>query len=156
MPQFWSAVLTKRGNETLAQANVRAQGFATYLPRIADNKPLFPRFFFVRQNHLFEDRWPVLRNTRGCQGPLMSGDVPGKVRHAEIIRMRDREHKGVIQLPLSFVPGQSLRVNAPSHFMHDHLVVFEGMLGTARAQVLWALFGTMSRTSVAVDVLEAV
>jgi transcription antitermination factor NusG len=155
MPQFWSAILTKRGNETQAQANVRAQGFVTYFPRISDHKPLFPRFFFVRQNALFEDRWPVLRNTRGCQGPLMSGDVPGKVRHTEIKRMKDQEHKGVIQLPLSFVPGQSLRVNAPSHLLHDHLVVFEGMVGKARAQVLWALFGTMSVATIDMSVLEA-
>lgn len=164
MTVYWTAVLTKQRAEDLAVANMRAQDFTTYLPRCdvrqpGDRqpiiRPLFPRFVFVKMNRHFRHHWTRLRSTRGCIEPIMFGDNLGIIRPEEIDRMRDLSVRGIVPLPFRFVPGRSYRVNRTSHALHDRLVVFQGMQSEARAQVLWHLFGTETKTTIPVKWLEA-
>ena len=55
----WFVIYSKPSQERIAEGNLQAQGFETYLPRLAQRKtharrssvvtvPMFPRYFFVR------------------------------------------------------------------------------------------------------------
>src|SRR5512140_3205972 len=71
----WYAILTKPRRETLAEDNLRNQGYDVYLPRlqieqrrnvrwITAVEPLFPRYLFVRAANARQSFAPV-RSTPG-------------------------------------------------------------------------------------------
>lgn len=105
----WFVVYTKAGQERLAEGNLRAQGFETYLPVLAVRKkqgrktiaatvPMFSRYLFVHGD-LQTMRWRSINGTYGVSGLVTFGERPASVKDGVIDEIRDREDvDGVIRL----------------------------------------------------------
>lgn len=69
----WICVTTKPLSEIIADVQLRAQGFGTYLPLIAHSDkivPLFPRYLFAQCTE-HSPGWGVIRSTIGTTGVLL-------------------------------------------------------------------------------------
>jgi hypothetical protein len=95
----WALVYTKAQAEAWVDANLRNQGFATLLPRVASRggfKPLFPRYVFAG----FEGPLPrQIQNTFGVQYLVRTGERPTRVPPEVIAELRARMNaNGVVLL----------------------------------------------------------
>ena len=82
----WYVVHTQPNNEGRAEANLRHQGFATYVPRYLRSRrharrtetvarPLFPRYLFVSFD-IARDRWRAIYSTIGVRALIAVGEEP--------------------------------------------------------------------------------
>lgn len=146
---YWTAVLTQPNCEAKAVENIDHQGFPTYLPKTVEidrcglNRVvnLFPRYVLV---DVARGGWGPLRHTRGVSGLVYgAGSELGRVSDKEIAKLRSMEDRdGVIrELVLSrFEVGQSVLVTR-GPFASSGRCIFNGMRGSARAQVLLQMMG---------------
>jgi transcriptional antiterminator RfaH len=85
----WYVVHTQPSKELLAVANLRRQGFTTFLPQVSRTirharkvsevlRPLFLRYVFVSLN-VATDRWRAVRSTLGVSALIMEGERPKPV-----------------------------------------------------------------------------
>jgi hypothetical protein len=102
-PLTWLLVYTKVRAESWTEINLRNQGFATLLPRMASRAglvPLFPRYLFV--GHRDEQRTVPLRNTLGVLYVVHCGGSPARVPVDVIDEIRARmNEQGVVQVERS-------------------------------------------------------
>lgn len=96
----WLLLYTKPHAEAWAEINLRAQGFATLLPRVLSGthiKLLFPRYLFA--GHTSGELPRAIGNTFGVQYVVQCGDRPARVPSSVIadVQARMNEH-GVVHL----------------------------------------------------------
>lgn len=158
----WVVVMTKPNCENMAVANLVQQGISCYAPRFKETrpdrsvilKPLFPRYIFS----LIDTMWYCIRGTRGVSHLLMGHDGPQQISHKVIDAIRSREDgEGFILLEPKrterFKPGD--KVTATEGLLAGRLMIYEGMTGKDRVQVLTSIFGRETITTIEEKLLVA-
>jgi len=157
--QRWYVVHTQPHNEERADANLRRQGFATYLPRFQRTRrharrtetvvrPLFPRYLFVAID-LTRDRWRAIHSTFGVSHLVQAGDEPLSVPLGVVEEIRAREDgAGLVKLglPPGIVPGSPVRLI--DGIFQDAKGVLERVADDRRVAVLLELLGREVRVFV--------
>ena len=119
----WYVVHTQPNHEWRADANLRRQGFETYLPlyqrsrrhaRRTDTveRPLFPRYLFVALD-LCVDRWRAVHSTFGVSDLVFGGETPLAVPEGIVEEIRSREDENgfvTLRLPAGVRPGSKIRL----------------------------------------------
>jgi transcriptional antiterminator RfaH len=162
----WFAVYTKAGKERLAEGNLAAQGFETYLPRLARQRgrakrvlpgpvPMFPRYLFVRLD-LDAGPWRAVHSTYGVSRLVSFGDRPAPLPDAVIDGLRAREGAdGIISLSeivAPFKPGEAVEIAEGP--LSDVRAMVCAQSGQERVVVLMTLLGRQVPVRVGPDRLR--
>lgn len=119
----WYVVATKPNGERLAEANLRQQGFAPYLPQMMTTRsharrvgrvkrPLFPGYLFVQLDANIA-RWRSINGTFGVRYILTNNDQPHAINDGFVEALIKREENGVIRaVAMQFVVGEEVRITA--------------------------------------------
>ena len=147
----WYAVYTKQGQEGLAEANLRRQGFETYMPRLAGRRqarkiaavilPMFPRYLFVRVDTETMP-WRSINGTIGVSYLVSFGERPAKIADRVIDEIRGREGAdGLVRLPGAerFRPGEKVEITEGP--MREVNGLFTAATEKERVVVLMSLLG---------------
>ena len=118
----WFAVHTKPSRETLAEENLKRQGYEVYYPRIKQEcrrrsrwtsiiGPLFPRYLFVNLEQ-GRDNFVPIRSTYGVSDLVRFGGIPKTVSNAliEAIRAREDRAQGMHITHRNWIPGMEVVV----------------------------------------------
>lgn len=151
----WGVVYTQAGAEAKAVANLRRQGFDTYLPcylRIRSHArrqeqvaaPLFPRYLFVRWN-LANGRWRSINGTLGVSRLICAGEKPVTIAPEVVESIRHREDAdGFVALDdHGLTTGQPLRITEGP--FAEYIGFFRKMADSQRVQLLLDLLGRQTR-----------
>ena len=155
----WYVVHTQPNGEARADANLRRQGFHTYLPRYARSRrharkteiiarPLFPRYIFVALD-LARDRWYAIRSTFGVSNIVLRNDVPAPVPEGIVNEIQARENEsGLITLgiPAGLGPGSPVRLT--EGIFADAQGILEKITDDRRVSILLHFLGREVRAFV--------
>jgi transcriptional antiterminator RfaH len=155
----WLVAQTQPNREQWAAENIMRQGYAYYLPRVAEqrrgvtlSKPLFPRYLFVQT----PGQWRFLLGTFGVAAVIMHGEEAAMVPtiHMEALRAREGAD-GLIVLPEkpALVAGTS-EVRVSRGHLKDHVGIYDGMSSSDRAKVLMDFLGRKTTVLVPIEDLE--
>jgi transcriptional antiterminator RfaH len=158
---FWCAAQLQPQRDGLAQICLRQAGFEIYAPRLREHRAahgrkvvrtplLFPGYLFV----LIELQWHTARWSPGVVRIVLNGGTPAAVPDGVIAQLREREVKGLIELPRppKFHPGDRVRVlHGP---FAGHIGLYAGMKPRERVEVLLAILGGAQRVTLAADAVE--
>ncbi|MCW9034142.1 MAG: transcriptional activator RfaH [Rhodospirillales bacterium] len=147
----WYVIHSKASKEAVAEANLKNQGYETYLPRYRKERrharkvdtvlaPLFPRYLFVCVD-IEVERWLAINNTIGVSHVLCEGSRPMPVPEGVVQAIRGREGEdGCLKLELAhFKKDQLLRVlDGP---FEDMVGLFAEQQDTNRVVLLLDLLG---------------
>lgn len=161
----WYVVVTHHGQERLAKANLRRQGFEVYLPMIPPSarartrngvppspRPMIPRYLFVCVD-INAPGWRDILSTIGVQQLICRGSGvtarPAPIGAGFIEALQAREVAGLVVLPppdeakieARYRRGDKLRLVGPTA---DYDVVFQEMVDGDRAKVIFKLLGVDS------------
>jgi transcriptional antiterminator RfaH len=100
-PKSWYLVYAKPRQEEVALVNLERQGYATYLPRVRQQRrrrgqrvdvvePLFPRYLFIHLDTQ-TDNWGPIRSTLGVASLVRFGPEPARVPDDLIEFLKARE-----------------------------------------------------------------
>lgn len=122
LPKQWFVVHTKPLQETLAEENLRRQGYEVYYPRIKEEcrrrgrwtsiiGPLFPRYLFVNLEQ-GQDNFAPIRSTFGVRDLVRFGGIPKAVSHALIMAIKEREDQaqGMHIMHRDWIPGMEVEI----------------------------------------------
>jgi len=154
----WYAILTKPRRETLAEENLRNQGYHVYLPRlqieqrrngrwITAVEPLFPRYLFVRAANARQSFAPV-RSTPGVAQLVNFGGLPATVPADVIDALKGREDPATAACGRrrAFGPGDAVAFRAGPFAGLEGIFAAES--GEQRVVVLLELLGKLNRVKV--------
>lgn len=144
----WYVAMAKPNGERLALVNLERQGYRAWYPMYRDRgvfngrlsyrvKPLFPRYIFIRVEHL----WRSLLGTYGISRLVMSGSEPAKLSDSAVDGLRRRERNGLVELQAKprFEPGDQVR--AVKGVLAGQLLIYDGMSGKDRVRCLLGCLG---------------
>jgi transcriptional antiterminator RfaH len=115
---YWAVARLEPTRERLALHCLALNGFATYFPRLREQRirhgrrievrpALFPGYAFVA----IELQWHAARWTMGVAGLIMNGAGPAHVADHVIAEIRAREVRGLVELPgRPLRPGDVVRI----------------------------------------------
>ena len=158
---LWLLAYTKPRQESLAEENLRRQGFELFCPQLRVQKlrrrrwvwleePLFPRYLFV--GAAAGVSWSPVRSTLGVVSLVRFGGRVAEVPPDLIESLRVAAEGPVAFRPL-FQQGQRVRIVAGEFATLE--AVFDVAEGETRAAVLLDLLGRQNRVKVGVDDLVA-
>src|SRR5262245_46915511 len=153
---FWACARLERHHEHVALHCLGLNGYATYYPRLRQQRlshgrkiefrpALFPGYCFVA----IELQWHAARWSVGVLSLIMDGSRPAKVADSIIDEIRARERNGLVELPQRdrLKPGDRVRVlQGP---LQGHLGLYAGQRPHERVLVLLALLGSPQRVELA-------
>ena len=162
----WYVVQTQPHSEAKAEANLRRQGFATYVPRYLKRRkharrvqvvraPLFPRYLFV-QIDVTKQRWRSIFSTVGVSQLICNSEAPTPVPATVVPTLRQREdNSGYIKLERrpAFQPGDRLRVL--DGVFGECLGLYDGMADQDRVALLLELLGRKVRVLLDAEAVAA-
>ena len=162
----WYVVQTQANAENKAVANLRRQGFATYLPRYLKRRrharrvdfvpaALFPRYVFVEID-MAVHRWRSIYSTVGVSRLVCNGDCPAPVPDDVVGSLRSRENaSGLVQFDQrpKFTIGDKIRVMEGAFC--DCLGIFDGMSDSERVEILLDLLGRKVRVLIGAEAIAA-
>ena len=118
----WFVVYTKPSQETLAEENLKRQGYEVYYPRIKHEcrrrgrwtssiDPLFPRYLFVKLEQ-GKDNFVPIRSTYGVANLVRFGCKPIAVPNSVINIIKERENytQGVHIIQRRWKPGMEIEI----------------------------------------------
>ena len=155
----WYVVFCKPRQEVVAQANLEAQGFEVYLPRVRTRQfrrqrwvgaveVLFPRYVFIRLDPRRQSTDSV-RSTRGAIGLVRFGGLPTAVPEHIIASLKLREDVETGLHPddrVQFTEGGAVRlIDGPLGGIEG---VFSQYDGDERVIVLLELLGKANKVVV--------
>jgi transcriptional antiterminator RfaH len=162
----WACVYTHPQAETWADTNLRQAGYVTFLPtfatRVRDNaipslwhpvqRPLFPRYLFIRFNHLTES-WTPIRATPGVQDLVRCGSTPAYASEAAVSALQAGQAARATPTPPSAIwaPGVPCSL-ATGPFAEHQAVVMS--VGHDMALVALMMFGHLREVAVQLDALQ--
>jgi transcriptional antiterminator RfaH len=161
----WYLVYAKPRQETVAQENLRRQGYATYLPLIRQRRkrrgrhahsigPMFPRYLFIHLDSGGEDNWGPIRSTVGVASLVRFGREAALVPDALVAALRQREDEQGIQI----VPDHEFRTGSRVRITDGSLAGYEGVLlarsGRDRVVLLLDILGKHTRAVVDTAAIE--
>jgi transcriptional antiterminator RfaH len=168
LAQHWAVARTppQFGAERRAAQLLGDAGFATYAPRyrqvhVLRGKraqrvmPLFPSYLLVLMTP-HQVRSVIAAARDRVTELLMSGDMPARLAHSEVARLRaseDRDGFVVLDLRSPFARGERVRV-ADGVFI-GYRGVCEDMDAQARVAVLLSMMGRKVRVMLGAEQLEA-
>jgi transcriptional antiterminator RfaH len=159
----WYVIHTKPSRESLAEANLRRQGYEVYVPRMAQSLhrrgqwsecivPLFPRYLFLQLNEGCQALNPV-RSSIGVTSIVRFGARYAIVPDQVITQLRSRADPEsglhhLVNRPL-LARGASVRITTgPLEGLEG---VFEREAGSARVVILLNLLGQESAVRIRAD-----
>lgn len=160
--ECWYVVYCKPRQETVAEENLRRQGFNVYLPRIRVRRrgqgqwveaieALFPRYLFLRIDPLWRSTSAV-RSTRGVSGLVRFGAEPAVVPDTTINDLIQREDAASglhVDADPPFYAGEPVKLlDGPLIGMEG---VFTQQFGAKRVIVLLELLGKANKVTVSRD-----
>lgn len=147
----WFTVRTQTAAEAKADANLRNQGFETFLPRFRKLRrharrveivlaPIFPRYLFVNLD-LEVQRWRAINGTFGVVSLVTFGQLPSAVPAKVIDTIRDGcDAEGVMELPApEFKPGQPVVIERGP--LANLVGLFERISGDRQVVLLVEMLG---------------
>jgi transcriptional antiterminator RfaH len=155
----WYVVFCKPRQEVVAQANLEAQGFEVYLPRVRTRQfrrqrwvgaveVLFPRYVFLRLDPQCQST-DAVRSTRGAVGLVRFGGFPATVPERVIATLKQREDEDTGLHPddrVQFKEGGAVRlIDGPLGGIEG---VFSQYDGDERVIVLLELLGKANKVVV--------
>lgn len=155
----WYLVYSKPRKETVAEDNLKRQGYETYLPLIRLNRrrrgrwgmasePLFPRYLFVRLMPGTDNMSPI-RNTIGVSGLVRFNEEPAVVKDqiVESLKHMVDSNTGLHyrRRPV-FVRGDSVVVDEGP--LAGVEAIFLAESGEERVVILFSMLGRENRISV--------
>jgi len=159
----WYLVHTKPSRESIAETNLRRQGYVVYVPRMIDSMrrggrsndclvPLFPRYLFLQLSEGYQPLNPV-RSSIGVAGIVRFGMRYAIVPERIVTELQSRAdpESGLHRLASRNVltPGTSVRITTgPFEGLNG---VFERQAGEARVIVLLRLLGQEAPVRLAAD-----
>lgn len=158
----WYAVWTKPREEARAAEHLRRQGFAVWLPWLAQSRrkdghyqqhrsPLFPRYCFVYADAHSQSLARV-RSSRGCCDVVRVANQPAVVPLPVIDELRKRcDAADVLHHDQAWKPGQALEI-ADGPFAGIK-AIYEAATSGERVQVLLHWLGAWQRATVSRDCL---
>jgi transcriptional antiterminator RfaH len=155
----WYVVHTQPQSEVRADANLRRQGFTTYLPRYLRQRrharktevvarPLFPRYLFVSLD-MARDRWRAIHSTFGVSHLVLAGEDPAPLPEGIVDEIRARESgDGHVMLGLPAGVGVGSQVRLVDGIFAEAKGVIERIADDRRVAVLLQLLGRQVRVFV--------
>jgi transcriptional antiterminator RfaH len=153
----WYAVRTQAAAESKADANLRHQGFETFLPRFRKLRsharkvetvlaPVFPRYLFVKFD-IDAQAWRCINGTFGVASLVSFGLLPSAVPSNIIAAIRGScDEADVMDLPQpSFKPGQPVLIERGP--MADLVGLFERISGERQVVLLVEMLGRALRVA---------
>jgi len=160
----WYVVQTLVRQEPRAHAQLAAQGFEAFLPRVQRTirharslrtvlSAAFPGYLFVRLD-LDRDRWRSVNGTLGVSRMIMGGEAPIPAPEGVVETIFDYvDSRGVARFDRDLVEGQSVRIKSgPLANALGELVRLDA---NGRVRVLLDIMGGRIETMVARVDLEA-
>jgi transcription antitermination factor NusG len=160
----WYVVQTIVRQEPRADAQLRAQSFEVFLPRVERTirharklrtvlSAAFPGYLFVRLD-LRRDRWRSINGTIGVSRLIMGEDLPIPAPAGVVETIFDYvDHAGVARFDRDLVAGQAVRVKAGP--LANSLGELVRLDANGRVRVLLEIMGGKVETKVARADLEA-
>ena len=160
----WYVVQTLVRQEPRAHAQLAAQGFDAFLPRVQRTirharklrtvlSAAFPGYLFVRLD-LKRDRWRSVNGTLGVSRLIMGEDAPIPAPQGVVETIFDYvDPDGVAHFDRDLVAGQSVRIKSGP--LANALGELVGLDANGRVRVLLAIMGGRVETRVARVDLEA-
>lgn len=153
----WYAVRTQAAAEAKADANLRHQGFETFLPRFRKLRsharkvetvlaPVFPRYLFVKFD-VNAQAWRCINGTFGVASLVSFGLLPSAVPSSIVAAIRENcDDADVMDLPEpSFKPGQAVLIGRGP--MADLVGLFERISGDRQVVLLVEMLGRALRVA---------
>src|SRR5579875_425850 len=153
----WYAVRTQSSAEGKAEANLRHQGFETFLPRFRKLRrharraesvlaPVFPRYLFVNFD-IDAQAWRCINGTFGVVSLVSFGLLPSVVPRQIVDAIRARcDDACVMELPEpAFKPGQRVLIERGP--LADLIGLFERISGDRQVVLLVGLLGRALRVA---------
>lgn len=149
---MWVAARLLPHKEALALAQLKRNGFPTYLPRTRERRvvrrrvietarPLFPSYCFI----VVESQWHAARWSPGVASLCMDGSAPARVADSIITELRSREINGLVELPPGLKVGDRVWIErGPFAGLHG---LYAGQAPAERVLILLALLGTARRVA---------
>ena len=152
----WYVVHTHARGERVAAANLRRQGFETYLPEYLKRRrharrtdwvpsPLFPRYLFINID-LAAARWRAVHSTIGVRHLVCHGDVPAPLPTQVVDEIRAREDEtGMVAMdwPVPYQKGDVVQVTSGA--LRNQTGLFDCVADDERVIVLLDLLGRLVR-----------
>jgi transcriptional antiterminator RfaH len=166
----WHVVYTNIRCEFRANMGLKAKGFETFLPYLrkrirharytqAVERPLFPRYLFVRFDVEKDEWFDPIKSTDGVEDIIRNNSIPVRIPQAELDPIIHAQKAGEFDLtrkrPISseYAEGEVIRISA-GPFAGFAAEVLATMPDKARAEVALQLFGRISRIALNYDHLE--
>jgi transcriptional antiterminator RfaH len=161
--RHWYAIHTKPRQESVAEVQLRRQGFEVYCPRLSETKrrrgswrqviePLFPRYLFVRLATGLDNFSPI-RSTIGVCDLVRVGRIPKPIPEKLIAALLDREdrERGALVSPPRWQEGMAVEfVEGPFAGIRG---IFKAACGNERVLVLLRLLGQDNKVAVEQDTI---
>jgi transcriptional antiterminator RfaH len=152
---YWAVAQLQLSRTALALNLLTQEGFTVYAPKIREQRiirgrrtkvisALFPGYAFVR----IALQWHAACWCPGVVRLVMDGLRPARVPETVIKDIRDRERRGIIELPWRG-PKRGDRVRILSGPFRGHLAIYGGMSGRERVAILLEILGGQQRVTVA-------
>jgi transcription antitermination factor NusG len=154
---YWACARLETRREQLALHCLGLAGYQTYYPCIREQRlrfgrrmetrpALFPGYCFV----LIELQWHAARWAPGTLGLIMDGMKPARVSDSVIEAIRQREVRGLVELPKAPL-RRGARVRILRGPFRGHLAIYADMRPRQRVEVLLQLLGGAHRVELARD-----
>ncbi len=163
----WYLIRTKPRKETVAEENLRRQGWEIYLPRIQQRRrrrrgrwseiiePLFPCYLFIHLHFGFDNISPI-HYTTGVHKFVRFSEQPAVVPDEIIESLRRTEdcNKG-LRYPnnFPFKPGDKVLIDTGP--LTGLQAIFLAEKGQDRVVILFDMLGRENRATVELDVLRS-
>jgi hypothetical protein len=162
MGSYWAVARTEQNREAVAVNFLNRAGYATYLPRIREQRvshgrrititpPLFSAYAFVRiERGWWDARWCI-----GVAALIKgAGNEPAKIADSMVDEIRSRERNGYVELPEPprLKPGHPVKV--VGGLFPGATGLYSGMRSADRVAVLLAVLACV--TMPAADIEAAV
>ena len=146
----WYVARTQPRKEAFGLANLRRQGFESFLPCIARTvrharrtrtvrAPLFPGYVFVRFDP-DQVQWRCINGTFGLIGLIMAGDRPQPVPRGIVETLqRSVDNTGLVDAGSDLRPGQGVRILSGP--FADLVGELQSLDDSGRARVLLEIMG---------------
>lgn len=161
----WFLAQIKPNCATIANRNLRRQGFDTFLPMeeetrqrsgkfVTTKRPLFPGYIFVAFD-ANRGHWRSVNSTYGVTKLVSFGKDPAQVPHELVSELKQRcDESGALLPPQILNPGDQVTLTKGpfAHFVAE----VEKIAPDQRVWVLMDVMGGQTRVAVGADQLRAV
>lgn len=168
MSKRWYVAYTHPQKESIAEQNLKQQGFQSFVPRFEKIKrharreekvlaPLFPRYIFIEVD-LEKDRWSAINSTRGISTLLYSSEnKPALVPSQVIENLKNQQNEqGTVSLSTLtvFESGETVRVLEGA--FADHEARYQKMKDGERVELLLNFMQREMKITVPLSFIEAI